>query len=71
MVSVAIEHEFENTSFSVSVIPTANPNGTVGDIWCVKTNKTVTVYFGSRLRDIQRFDSPDELKKQIYEDIRR
>ena len=38
-----IEHEFENTSFSVSVIPTANPNGTVGDIWCVKTNKTVTV----------------------------
>ena len=39
-----IEHEFENTSFSVSVIPTANPNGTVGDIWCIKTNKTVTVY---------------------------
>lgn len=34
-------------------------------------DKTVTVYFGSRLRDIQRFDSPDELKKQIYEDIRR
>ena len=39
-----IEHEYENTSFSVSIIPTANPNGTIGEYWCVKTNKTVTVY---------------------------
>ena len=39
-----IEHEFENTSFSVSIIPTENPNGTVGEYWCIKTNKTVTVY---------------------------
>lgn len=34
-------------------------------------DKTVTVYFGSYLRDICKFNSPEELKKQIYEDIRR
>lgn len=39
-----IEHEFENTSFSVSIIPTENPKGMIGEIWCVKTNKIVTVY---------------------------
>lgn len=39
-----IRHEFGNTSFAVAITPTANPNGTVGEVWVRKTNTLVVVY---------------------------
>lgn len=34
-------------------------------------DKHITVYFGDRIRDVRKFDNPESLKKQIFEDIRR
>ncbi len=47
-----INHEFGNTSFSVSVTPTANPNGGIGEIWVKKTNTFVVVYCAGSAKNI-------------------
>lgn len=39
-----ISHDFGNTSFAVSITPTTNPNGSIGEIWVKKTNTLVVVY---------------------------
>lgn len=39
-----IPHSFENTSFSVAITPTANPNGLIGEVWVKKTNTACIVY---------------------------
>lgn len=39
-----INHSFGNTSFSVTITPTTNPNGQLGEYWVKKTNTLVVVY---------------------------
>lgn len=38
-----IAHDIGHTTYSVSIIPTANPKGTVGDIWVEKENNNIVV----------------------------
>lgn len=40
----AITHDLGTTSFVITITPTANPNGTIGEVWVAKTTSTVTVY---------------------------
>jgi len=40
----AITHSVGSTSFSVAIIPTADPGGTLGYIYVAKTTTNFTVY---------------------------
>lgn len=62
--NVGIKPTFNDTTISVE---TFIGDGFNGDLY----DRNITVYFNKYLRDIKKFASPDELKKQIFEDIRR
>jgi len=48
-----IRHEFGNTSFGVSITPTVNPNGGLGEVWVKKTNTLVIVYCSGAGKNIE------------------
>ncbi|ALA68843.1 hypothetical protein GT50_00605 [Geobacillus stearothermophilus 10] len=39
-----ITHNLGTTNFRVSITPTANPDGYLGEIWVVKSSNTMTVF---------------------------
>lgn len=48
-----INHSFGNTSFSVTITPTTNPNGQLGEYWVKKTNTLVVVYCSGAGKNIE------------------
>lgn len=62
--NVGIKPTFNDTSISVETFIGDGFNGNLYD-------EKITVYFNRYLRDIKKFDSPEELKNQIFDDIRR
>lgn len=51
-----IPHDFGNTSFSVSVTPTVNPKGSLGEVWVKKTNTMAVVYCADSVSPNTTFD---------------
>jgi len=39
-----IAHTVGNTAFEISITPTANPGGYLGEVWVIKAANTFTVY---------------------------
>ena len=62
--NVGIKPTFNDTTVSVE---TFIGDGFNGDLY----DEKITVYFNKYLRDIKKFNNPEELKNQIFEDIRR
>lgn len=62
--NVGVKPTFNDMSISVETFIGDGFNGNLYD-------EKITVYFNRYLRDIKKFDSPEKLKNQIFDDIRR